>query len=78
MSKRVELNALPLSYMGADQIDDYVEQFYDVHWNQNFGAFKSGETCSIVSVDYNEGRVSEYSEEGAVLRSQRWLAIPRG
>lgn len=68
---------LPIQWGGWDEIDICFVSFYDVTFTDDFGVFKKGDTYSSVSVNYQEGVIEAYNEEGTeVIASQSFNAKP--
>ena len=68
---------LPIQWSGWDEIDILFVSFYNVTFTDNFGVFKKGDTYSSVSVNYQEGVIEAYNEEGTeVIASQSFNAKP--
>lgn len=68
---------LPIEWSGWDEIDILFVSFYNVTFTDNFGVFKKGDTYSSVSVNYQEGVIEAYNEEGTeVIASQSFNAKP--
>jgi len=68
---------LPIQWSGWDEIDILFVSFCNVTFTDNFGVFKKGDTYSSVSVNYQEGVIEAYNEEGTeVITSQLFNAKP--
>ncbi len=68
---------LPIQWSGWDEIDILFVSFYNVTFTDDFGVFKKGDTYSSVSVNYQEGVIEAYNEEGTeVIASQSFNAKP--
>jgi len=50
--------------------------FTDVYFHADFGMFKAGERIGSISIDYEDGLLIEYAENGSEIRSQSWVMIP--
>lgn len=77
MSDKKQEKVLPIQWEGWDEIDILLFSFYNVTFTDDFGVFKKGDTYSSVSVNYQEGVIEAYNEEGTeVIASQSFNAKP--
>lgn len=77
MSDKKQEKVLPIQWEGWDEIDILFFSFYNVTFTDDFGVFKKGDTYSSVSVNYQEGVIEAYNEEGTeVIASQSFNAKP--
>lgn len=64
---------------GWDEQDLLCLSFYGVEFTEDFGVFKKGETFKSVSVNYGEGFIEAYSEDGTeVVKRQDFKGTPTG
>lgn len=77
MSDKKQEKVLPIRWGGWDEIDILFFSFYNVTFTDNFGVFKKGDTYSSVSVNYQEGVIEAYNEDGTeVIATQSFNAKP--
>lgn len=77
MSDKKQEKVLPIQWEGWGEIDILLFSFYNVTFTDDFGVFKKGDTYSSVSVNYQEGVIEAYNEEGTeVIASQSFNAKP--
>ena len=67
---------IPISVSGGwDSVDMLFNNYYDVEFTEDFGVFKAGERFKGVSVNYGDGLVEAYNEDGTeVIKSQKYVA----
>jgi hypothetical protein len=69
---------LPIQVNGGwDEIDVLFNQYYKIEFTEDFGAFKKGEKFDSLSINYGEGQIEAYDEEGKVVRNQNYTSIPK-
>jgi hypothetical protein len=55
---------IPIEYEEYDIHDQLVFTFYNVTFTKDFGNVKAGETFKFIGIDYYEGVLEIYSENG--------------
>jgi hypothetical protein len=67
----------PIEWKGWDIQDTLINSYYDVKFLADFGVFKAGETFSSITVNYGDGIIEAYSENGTeVVKTQHFVATP--
>ena len=67
---------LPFKWKDWDEQDVLFNSYYDVEFTEDFGSIKSGEKFSSIAVNYGEGWIEAYSEDGLeVLKRQNFKSI---
>lgn len=59
------------SWKGWDQSDATSFLYYDVEFKRDFGSFKKGDKVKCLSLDLEESLLTEFDEDGGILRSVR-------
>jgi hypothetical protein len=66
------------SHNDVEEVDEQCFQYADVIFKVDFGAFKAGDKCDLICMDYKNGVMEEYGHGGdAVLRSVPMRLFPR-
>ena len=68
---------LPITWVQFDFADTLLLTFYDACFQEDFGVFKVGETVKCLGVDYGKGELTEYDDEGEILRTQSFVCKPK-
>jgi len=72
----VKEKVFPFTWNGWDSIDVLFNSYYEVEFTEDFGVFKAGEKFSSVSVNYGEGWVEAYNEDGTeFIKKQEYKAL---
>lgn len=67
---------LPIEWEKYDIQDQSVYTFYNATFTEDFGNIKANETFKYIGVDYQEGILETYSEDGAdVINTIRFKCI---
>lgn len=73
----IKENLFPLTWKGWDHIDMLFNTYYDVEFTDDFGEFKKGEKYSSISINYSEGFIEAYDENGEnVVKKQKYGCVP--
>lgn len=68
---------IPFQWSGWDLQDALFHSYYDVEFTEDFGEFKAGEKYPSISIDYSNGLVEAYSDDGTeVVKKQSFVAKP--
>ena len=67
---------IPFTWEGWDIQDTLMNSYYNVEFTEDFGVFKKGDKFSSICVAYDEGFVEAYDEDGQVLNTQKYTALP--
>jgi len=68
---------IPFTWKGWDDQDTLVNSYYDVEFVEDFGVIKKGDKFSCITVDYSQGFIEVYNDEGeVVLLKQNFKATP--
>lgn len=68
---------IPISWNAWDSIDTLFNNYYDIEFTEDFGKFKKGEKYKTISIDYANGRIEAYDEEGEnVVKFQNFVGAP--
>ena len=60
---------------GWDTIDILFHNYYDIEFTEDFGVFKAGEKFKSVALDYGQGVIEAYNDEGTeVVKKQNFVA----
>lgn len=51
-----------------DELDSTSWQYYDALWLKDFGPFKKDDLSSNIVFDLTEMKITEYSDDGKILR----------
>ena len=66
---------IPFTWKGWDDQDTLVHSYYDVEFTEDFGLFQKGDKYSCMTVDYGNGIIEVYNDEGEVIiKSQKYKA----
>lgn len=65
----------PFTWEGWDPVEMLEILLYGVQFTADFGIFKSGERLSSLTVDYDGGRITEFDDDGNILRQQRFKVV---
>jgi len=52
-----------------DDIDMLIINLYNVEFIVDFGPFRKGDKCEILTVDYNKGELVQHDKEGYIIKS---------
>ncbi len=63
MADRIE-NFLPFSWDGFDIQDTAHFSFYNAEMKEDFGTIKAGQTFKSIDVDFQNGKIEVFSEDG--------------
>ena len=76
MSRQKE-SKLPISWESWDELNTCDLIFYDVYFEEDFGPIKAGEKFDSVSVNYGEGFLEAYGDEGqTVVHTVKFDLVP--
>lgn len=67
---------LPFQFDGWDDVDTLTINHYKVNFTKDFGVFKQGETHSCIAVNFVEGWMEAYDEDGTVAKLQTFSFCP--
>lgn len=67
---------LPFNFDGWDDVDTLAYNHYRAEFTEDFGEFQRGEKYECVNVDYANGVMEAYGEDGAVLKKQIFKLAP--
>jgi len=64
----------PIKVIGGwDMVDTLINNYYGVTFTEDFGAFKSGDEFSVITINYWDGIIDGYNKEGnEVLKTQKF------
>jgi len=75
--KEVQELIIPIKWKSWDEFDILANFYFDVTFTNDFGNFKKGENFRSMLVDYQNGLVEGYSEDGKeVMKSQKFKCTP--
>lgn len=67
MEERQKEPKLPLTWSNWEDLEPCLTQFYNVIFEDNFGSINTGDCFDSVAVNYWEGWLEAYGDEGIVL-----------
>lgn len=68
---------LPIEWKGWDEQGVLQHSYYDVTFLKTFGVFKKGNKFSCIFIDYGNGIIEAYNEDGTeVVKTQKFVAAP--
>lgn len=77
MEKKKE-KILPITWNLWDRVDTNALQFYDVEFIDDFGVFIKGENIECITVDFQNGIIESYNEDGTeVDKKQEFICVPK-
>lgn len=76
-TREIKEGIIPIKWSEWDECDRLCNIYYNVTFLENFGIFKKDDKYSSICLDYANGIIQAYNEDGSkIIKSQNFVAMP--